>query len=172
MLHTEYRKVYPTTPTRYWNPGTRSVVLGHSSSTLAFGPTLIFTPLGLHSILGQKVNSFIFAGTMLISIIGKSIAPAPSILNYLKGVSQRHGIDDHIKYRHKVLNLDWSSKVQKWKINVEVGGTEHKIFRARFVIMCTGYYDYEEVSTEHGSHPGLSYPFLQDQRSKATLLFC
>ena len=123
------------------------MVLGHSSNIQEFDLTLISIHLDLHLILGPKVRKLVrFAAPMLTLTIGKSIAPAPEILSYLKGVSQRHGIDNHIKYRHKVLNLDWSSKVQKWKVDVNVGEAEQKVFRSRFVIMCTGYYDYNEVS--------------------------
>ncbi|CZT16318.1 related to flavin-binding monooxygenase [Ramularia collo-cygni] len=75
----------------------------------------------------------------------KSIAPAPMILDYLQGVANRHGIDKHIKYHHAVESLDWSSELQKWKININVDGKENKVFWARFVIMSTGYYDYKKA---------------------------
>jgi monooxygenase len=88
-----------------------------------------------------------------LQITGKSIAPAPSILNYLKGVSKRHGIDHHIKFHHIVLGLDWSSDLQKWRVEVQVGEGKQKTFWARFVIMSTGYYDYNEVRMQEPIPP-------------------
>ena len=73
------------------------------------------------------------------------IATAPSILSYLNDVASRHGIDKHIKFHHFVQSLDWRSDEQKWKIEVLVNGSEKKIFWASFVIMGTGYYDYNKV---------------------------
>lgn len=77
---------------------------------------------------------------------GKTIAPAPSIMKYLKDVASRHKIDEHIKFHHSVQSLDWSTELQKWKINVQVDGKSNQVFWARFVIMSTGYYDYKQVS--------------------------
>lgn len=73
------------------------------------------------------------------------IATAPSILSYLNDVASRHGIDKHIKFHHFVQSLDWRTDEQKWKIEVLVNGSEKKIFWASFVIMGTGYYDYNKV---------------------------
>lgn len=81
--------------------------------------------------------------------IVSSIAPAPTILNYLREVASRHHIDEHVKFNHAVQSLDWSSELQKWKISVNVDGKSDKVFWARFVIMSTGYYDYKKVSIFH-----------------------
>ena len=62
-------------------------------------------------------------------------------------MTSRHGIDKHIKFHHAVESLDWSSDLQKWKIQVKVNGKEQRTFYARFVIMSTGYYDYKQVSS-------------------------
>lgn len=77
---------------------------------------------------------------------GKTIAPAPSILKYLNDVTKRHKIDEHIKFHHSVQSLDWSTELQKWKINIQVNDKSTKVVWARFVIMSTGYYDYKKVS--------------------------
>jgi hypothetical protein len=104
-------------------------------------------------ILGLKVCTFSVVATPIIynklisSAAGKSIAPAPSILQYLRDVTSRHGIDKHIKYHHAVEALDWSSELQRWKLQVKVNEKEQKTFYARFVIMSTGYYDYKQVSS-------------------------
>lgn len=72
----------------------------------------------------------------------RSIADAPSILKYLKTTAERHGIDKHIKYRHQVETMNWSTEKQHWQVNVTVDGTETRTFYARQILMGTGYYDY------------------------------
>jgi cation diffusion facilitator CzcD-associated flavoprotein CzcO len=54
-----------------------------------------------------------------------------------------HGIDRHVQFHHTLLSADWSSKKQSWRLTVS-GGGETKYINARFLIMGTGYYDYEE----------------------------
>jgi len=72
----------------------------------------------------------------------RAIASAPSILSYVKGCANRHGIDKHIKYHHQVQSLDWSSENQHWKLDVLVDGKE-KLYYARHILLGTGYYDYK-----------------------------
>jgi cation diffusion facilitator CzcD-associated flavoprotein CzcO len=74
------------------------------------------------------------------------IATAPSILSYLNDVASRHGIDKHIKFHHSVQSLDFRSDEQKWKLEVLVNGSEKKTFYANYIIMGTGYYDYNQVN--------------------------
>ncbi|EXJ85908.1 hypothetical protein A1O1_06277 [Capronia coronata CBS 617.96] len=72
----------------------------------------------------------------------RSIADASSILNYLKSTAERHGIDKHIKYRHQVESMNWSTEKQHWQLEVTVDGTDRRRYYARQVLMGTGYYDY------------------------------
>jgi cation diffusion facilitator CzcD-associated flavoprotein CzcO len=51
-----------------------------------------------------------------------------------------------MKFHHMVQALDWRSDEQKWRLEVLVNRFEKKIFWAGFVIMGTGYYDYNKVS--------------------------
>jgi monooxygenase len=39
----------------------------------------------------------------------KAIADGPSILQYVKDTAREYGIDEHIRYGHKVVRADWSS---------------------------------------------------------------
>ncbi|EXJ85206.1 hypothetical protein A1O3_05881 [Capronia epimyces CBS 606.96] len=72
----------------------------------------------------------------------RSIADAASILKYLKATAERHGIDKHVKYRHQVESMDWSTEKQHWQLVVTVDGTDKRTFYARQILMGTGYYDY------------------------------
>lgn len=70
------------------------------------------------------------------------IAEGPLIKEYLKDSIKQHGIDHRIRYRHKVQSMDWSSKSQQWTLAVDHDGLAREI-KAQFVILGTGYYDYE-----------------------------
>ncbi|OCL13695.1 monooxygenase flavin-binding family protein-like protein [Glonium stellatum] len=71
------------------------------------------------------------------------IADGASILNYIKKAATKHGIDQHYHLHHKVVSGDWSSDTQMWRLTVDTNNGR-KYFYARFVILGTGYYDYEE----------------------------
>src|SRR5207244_648098 len=47
-------------------------------------------------------------------------------------------------YHHKVEAADWQSAKQSWELKVSVSGKEEPvIFRSRFLLLGTGYYDYD-----------------------------
>jgi cation diffusion facilitator CzcD-associated flavoprotein CzcO len=73
----------------------------------------------------------------------KSIADGESIRTYVKESAEQYGIDQKIKFHHKVLAGDWSSADQRWNLTVDNNG-DKKTFSARFMILSTGYYDYNE----------------------------
>lgn len=75
----------------------------------------------------------------------RPIASADAILRYVRSVTSHHGIDKHIKYNNLVTTLDWSSKQQHWKIDVLLNGEKHSSYFAPFVLLATGYYDYDQA---------------------------
>ncbi len=82
----------------------------------------------------------------------KSLADGPSILRYLEETAAETGVDKHIRYNHKVLSAAWSSQSATWTVSVKCGGEgagaeEVLKFTCRFLLMCAGYYDYEEGYT-------------------------
>ena len=72
----------------------------------------------------------------------KAIADGPSIKHYVNETAREHGIDRHIRFKHKVVRASWSSERALWTVEAEHGGAM-KRFTANFVMMCAGYYDYE-----------------------------
>jgi cation diffusion facilitator CzcD-associated flavoprotein CzcO len=70
-----------------------------------------------------------------------AIADGPSIKKYMTESAEQHGIDRHIQYHKKLIAADWSSKTQSWALKVDAEG-EKQIFHARFLVLGTGYYDY------------------------------
>ena len=74
----------------------------------------------------------------------KTIADGESICKYIRQSAEDYGIDDNIKFQHKLTSANWSSDQQAWALDVDNEG-EHKVFHARFIIFSTGYYDYDEA---------------------------
>ena len=76
---------------------------------------------------------------------GKAIADGPSIMKYLEETVEENGIGQHIRYGHKAIRADWSSDDACWTVTAEKTSTdEHVDIRARFLLMCSGYYNYEQ----------------------------
>ncbi len=77
----------------------------------------------------------------------KAIADGPSILTYIREVARDHGIDQKIRYGHKVVAA----------VVVDAGraldrrgrsrpGPAARRFTCNFLWMCSGYYDYEAAT--------------------------
>jgi cation diffusion facilitator CzcD-associated flavoprotein CzcO len=73
-----------------------------------------------------------------------TIATASSIVKYLEECADVYGIDRNIRFGHKLVRADWSSEALCWTLECVVKGQESRTFRAGFVVMGTGYYDYEK----------------------------
>jgi monooxygenase len=77
-----------------------------------------------------------------------AIADGPSILSYVRSTAQEAGIDRHIRLSHRVVRADWSSEDSRWTVTVQRTDTgESTEISASFLLMCTGYYRYEEGYT-------------------------
>jgi cation diffusion facilitator CzcD-associated flavoprotein CzcO len=79
------------------------------------------------------------------------IADGPAILEYLdKSLKQFDG-DKHLALKHKLISLNWSSSEQLWtlRFHVTTGNDyekyEEKVVKSRWVVLGTGYYDYDEA---------------------------
>ena len=73
----------------------------------------------------------------------RTIADGPSIMKYMRECAESEGIDKKIRFNHKVTDAAWDSNKLKWTLTVDVHG-QQRTFIARFLILGTGYYDYEE----------------------------
>lgn len=78
----------------------------------------------------------------------KSLADGPSILAYLNEAATETGVDQHIRYQHRVLAASWDSDAALWTVEVARGDEAGAVrFSCRFLMMCSGYYDYEQGYT-------------------------
>ncbi|GAB2529759.1 flavin-containing monooxygenase [Nocardia heshunensis] len=76
----------------------------------------------------------------------KAIAEGESILAYVRDTAAENGIDEHIRYRHKVVRAEWSSVDNRWTVSADHDG-ETVVFTAGFLFSCSGYYRYDEGYT-------------------------
>jgi monooxygenase len=78
----------------------------------------------------------------------KAIADGPSILKYVRETATAFGIDQQIRFQHRVRHLAWSTEAARWTVDVERGpDQEHLQLTCSFLFMCTGYYDYDQGYT-------------------------
>lgn len=80
----------------------------------------------------------------------KVIADGESIREYINDTARIEGIAEKVRFGEKVVQSEWNSEKQYWTLSVERRAdatsekVEEKTYTARFVILATGYYDYEE----------------------------
>ena len=75
---------------------------------------------------------------------------APSILNYVRETAREHGIDEQIRFGHRVSARRGRRRSARWTVEVERSGEardELVRFTCNFLFMCSGYYSYEEGYT-------------------------
>src|SRR6478609_2732141 len=73
----------------------------------------------------------------------RALADGPSILQYVRDVAREYGVDELIRYGHKVVRADWDSAAARWLVELETPDGPRQI-SAGFLLGCTGYYDYEQ----------------------------
>ena len=78
----------------------------------------------------------------------KAIADAPHILEYLRETVKENGIDQKIRYGHKVVKASWSSRESRWTVEIQQRDKSEAIFiSCNFLHMCSGYYNYAQGYT-------------------------
>ncbi len=78
----------------------------------------------------------------------KAIADGPSIRSYVRETAAEHGIDQKIRFHHAVTGASWSSEEARWTVHVQRADTGGSVqLTCGFLLMCSGYYDYDEGYT-------------------------
>jgi len=74
----------------------------------------------------------------------KSIADGESILEYIKETARVEGIDEHIRFSHRIVRADWSTADARWNVTAERTDTGETVeLTCRFLFSCSGYYRYD-----------------------------
>ena len=122
-------------------PGTSFVVLEALES---FGGTWI-----THKYPGIRSDSDLYTfGYRFKPWTGTPIATAEEILRYMGEVIEENDLARHIRYKHEIKTAEWSSRDNRWTIDVVRSDTgETARFTANFLWMCQGYYRHSEGYT-------------------------
>ncbi|MCS7479207.1 flavin-containing monooxygenase [Umezawaea endophytica] len=75
----------------------------------------------------------------------QAIAGADKILDYLRETAAEHGIDQRVRFRHRVLGVAWSSADARWTVEVERADVGDVVaFTASWLFFATGYFRYDQ----------------------------
>jgi monooxygenase len=78
----------------------------------------------------------------------KSIADGQSILSYVRQTAAENGIDQKVRFHHRVLRAEWSTPDASWTVEVMRTDTQEVLhISCNFLLMCSGYYRYDEGYT-------------------------
>lgn len=71
------------------------------------------------------------------------IGSAKRIKDYLNELVEENNIKSKIRFRQKVVSSQWQSPINRWVVTVQVDENEYYVIHAKFLVTCTGYYNYE-----------------------------
>jgi cation diffusion facilitator CzcD-associated flavoprotein CzcO len=74
----------------------------------------------------------------------QAIADGPSILNYVRATAAEAGIDQHIRFGHRVKRAAWSGEQARWTVEAIGPGGETVTLTCSFLLLCSGYYNYDQ----------------------------
>jgi monooxygenase len=81
---------------------------------------------------------------------GAAIADGPSIRQYVRETAREHGVEDKIRFQHRVVRADWSSEEARWTVEaVRTDTAESVTLTCDFLFGCTGYYRYDQGYLPH-----------------------
>lgn len=74
----------------------------------------------------------------------KAIADGPAILSYIEETAGENGIDQHVRYHHKVRRASFSTPDARWTVEVERTDTGETLeLTANWLFCAGGYYSYD-----------------------------
>jgi monooxygenase len=120
-------------------------------------PSKTYTVLEARAAIGGTWDLFKFPGVRSDSDMytlgysfrpwtnANAIAQGESIRRYIADTAREAGIDEHIRFGHRVTKASWSSGAARWTIEAQRSGQTTARFSCRFLYLCSGYYDYESA---------------------------
>jgi cation diffusion facilitator CzcD-associated flavoprotein CzcO len=74
----------------------------------------------------------------------KAIGDGAAILAYIRETAEAYGIDRKIRYQRRMERASWSSDDARWTVDLrDTSSGDLTRVRCAFLLMCTGYYDYD-----------------------------
>jgi len=78
----------------------------------------------------------------------KAIADGSSILTYVRETASDNGIERHIRFHHRVVGAEFSTADGRWTVQAVRSDTQESVYlTCGFLLMCSGYYRYDEGYT-------------------------
>ncbi|MGH3981951.1 MAG: flavin-containing monooxygenase [Pseudonocardiaceae bacterium] len=78
----------------------------------------------------------------------KAIVDGDSICRYIRETAHENGMDQHIRFQHRVVRAEWSSEDARWTVEARRTDTgESVVLTCSFLFGCSGYYRYDEGYT-------------------------
>src|SRR4029077_12735808 len=78
----------------------------------------------------------------------KAIADGSSILSYVRQTASDAGIEEHVRFHHRVVRAEFSLAQARWTGEAERSDTGETVrLSCGFLMMCSGYYRYDEGFT-------------------------
>lgn len=78
------------------------------------------------------------------------IAPGEEIRDYVREAAREYGVEDEIRFRHKVTGANWDSAAKKWTVTCEVarddGSVRTEDVHATWLFNASGYYRYDKAN--------------------------
>ncbi|MEU7957472.1 flavin-containing monooxygenase [Micromonospora humida] len=85
----------------------------------------------------------------------QAIADGDTILRYVRETAREYGVEEHIRFRHRVRRAEWDSTTARWTVHVHRDDTaEDIVLTCGFLFSCTGYYRYDAGYTPDFSDVG------------------
>lgn len=72
----------------------------------------------------------------------KAIADGPSIRKYVKATATESGLNEHVRFNHKVVAADFDQATSRWHVTIDNAGVEKQL-TCNLLFMCGGYYSYK-----------------------------
>jgi cation diffusion facilitator CzcD-associated flavoprotein CzcO len=82
----------------------------------------------------------------------KAIADGPSILDYLDETADEYDVRRHIRLGSRLESAAWSTPDARWTLDIDRttrDGTNRERISCNFLLMCSGYYSYDEPYLPH-----------------------
>ncbi|HLY50235.1 MAG TPA: NAD(P)/FAD-dependent oxidoreductase [Solirubrobacteraceae bacterium] len=86
----------------------------------------------------------------------QSIADGTSIRTYVQETAREYGIEERIRFHHRMLGAEWSTETERWTLEIELTDSgERTRLTCSFLFMCSGYYSYDRAYSPE--FPGLEH---------------
>jgi monooxygenase len=77
-----------------------------------------------------------------------TVAEGGAIRDYLASTARKYGVDERIRFRHRVVRADWRSEDARWTVTAERTDTGELLeLTCSFLFACSGYFRYDSGYT-------------------------